>query len=595
MAFQPIVDLRDGSIAAFEALTRPGKGSGFSDPEELFRKAGAMGLLWPLEERVRAQALRAVEAFPAGVRLFFNSTPEVLADSRFHAAFQHAISGPEGVGRERLVLEITELCGEESMEALADQVTRLKNMGLEVAIDDVGAGTSGLNRVMLLRPQWLKLDHEFIKGIDTDSFKQNLVRFFVHFSRLSCVNVVAEGIETKEELGAVVMLGIRFGQGYFLARPAALEEVTTQRYAERVSERWAEVEAITTRAPGTALMRRLCVPASTTEAATTVGTVAALLERDERVSGMVVIDGRRYVGWCESRRVHEAMQQGRGGQAIGSLATLGVCAISPEATVQEALHLISTRETDELSQPLVVADAGSVIGIVPIRDLLEAAATEGLQGSGSRVAVSGLPNRVKADQHVAMLVEGASQARAETELGLGDAAFVDIRRFSQYNATYGYNLGDRVIRDLTEMLRTIVAQDEPGIFLSHLGDDRFLITAPPAILSSRLHSMMDEFDRCYKPMPLIEGVEPETSDADPIRTTISTQLTHVVPFAGLCLRVLLIPDAFARIDSSRELYQIEQQLRQRSIREERLAKNRCKSILLRDTRGAGARSLRQSA
>lgn len=593
--FQPIVDLHDGSITAFEALSRPGKGSGFSDPGTLFNEASSAGLLWPLEELTRESALRAAVDLPAGVRLFFNCTPEVLADSRFAASFERIISGPRGLGRERLVLEITELSGQENVEALAEQVKRLKSLGLEVAIDDVGAGTSGLNRVMLLRPQWLKLDHEFIKGIDTDSFKQNLVRFFVHFSRLSCVSVIAEGIESKEELAVVVSLGVRFGQGFFLARPATLEQTRSQDYAARVKEHWAEVESVAARTPGATPMRRLCLPASVTASTTTIGTVAGIMRRHPEITGMVVVDGRRHVGWCHRAHVLTEAEQERGYRPITDVTSSGVCAISPDATAQDALHLISVRDEVELSQPLVIAEAGEVIGIVPVRDLLEAASGEGLRGSGSRVALTGLPSRVKADQHLTMLLEGAVHALGEPGIGLGDAAFVDIRRFADYNAAYGYDLGDRVLRELVELMRTIVVQDEPGIFLSHLGDDRFLFTAPPGIIGQRLRAMMGEFDRCYGAGPLGDRAEGAGAMSDTLRTPIASHLSSAVPFAGLCLRVMLVPDAFSRISSPRELYRIEQQLRQRGRREEHLPHQLGKSILLTDTRLNAVRGMKMSA
>jgi EAL domain-containing protein (putative c-di-GMP-specific phosphodiesterase class I)/GGDEF domain-containing protein/CBS domain-containing protein len=595
IAFQPIVDLRDGSIAAFEALTRPGDSSGFNDPGALFDQAATAGLLWPLEELTRELALQGAAELPPGVRLFFNCTPEVLSDSRFAETFERDISGLGNFGRERLVLEVTELPGDENVDALAAQVTRLKEMGLEVAIDDVGAGTSGLNRVMQLRPHWLKLDHEFIKGIDTDSFKQNLVRFFVHFSRLSDVNVIAEGIENKEELGVVVSLGVRFGQGYFLARPATKWQIGSKDYATRVQEHWAEVESVAAQVPGTTLMRHLCRPAQITESTATIEAVATALSRDPKMTGMVVGDGRTYVGWCHRARVEDEVEHGRGYRPITYITSSGVCAVSPEATVHDALHLINSRDDQDLSQPLLVTDAGEVIGIVSLRDLLDTAIHEGIRGSDSRTTLTGLPGRVDADQHLAMLVEGACQTRGEPGIGLGDAAFVDIRRFAEYNATYGYDLGDRAIRELADLMQTIVVQDEPGIFLAHLGDDRFLFTAPPGILPQRLRAMMDEFDRCYASSPLVGGADGAASNPNSLRTSMSACLSSTVPFVGLCLRVLHIPDAFSRIKTPRELYQIEQQLRQRSKRAVRLARNVGKSIFMTDTKQSAGRLLRLTA
>ncbi|MBC7773054.1 MAG: GGDEF domain-containing protein [Pyrinomonadaceae bacterium] len=595
MAFQPIVDLRDGSIAAFEALSRPGEHSGFKDPGTLFDLAAKEGLLWPLEAMTRRLALRTAADLPPGARLFFNCTPEVLADSRFGAAFEAELSESGVPARDRMVLEVTELPGQESTEALANQVRRLKEMELEVAIDDVGAGTSGLNRVMLLRPQWLKLDREFIKGIDVDSFKQNLVRFFVHFSRLSDVNVIAEGIESKEELAVVVSLGVRFGQGFFLARPASMWQINSPEFAARVRDRWSEVESVAAHTPGTKLMRHLCQPAKVAESTATIGTVAGLLSRSSGMTGMVVGEGRHHIGWCDRNRVDEEVQHGRGYRPISYITSPGVCTISPEATVQDAIHLINARDDVELSQPLVVSEGCDVLGIVLIRDLLGAAISEGIRGSDTRTPLTGLPSRVEADQHLTMLVEGATHAKGEHGMGLGDAAFVDIRRFAEYNATYGYDLGDRAIRELADLMRTIVVQDEPGIFLAHLGDDRFLLTAPPGILAPRLRAMMREFDRCYASRALISGPPGMTPAVNDLRTPMSTCLSTEVPFTGLCLRVMHVEDAFSQVRTPRELYRIEQQLRQRSRRVIRQPGHKGASLFLTDRKLDAARLLRLSA
>ena len=169
-AFQPIVDLHDGSIAGYEALTRPGAESGYAGPAELFEDAASFDMLWALEELTRRSSIESAGSWPENVRLFLNCTPDVIADARFQEEIQSLMRPPSKIKPQQVVLEVTELSEEQHVEGLYEQVTALKKLGVELAIDDVGAGTSGLNRIMLLRPQWLKLDREFIRSIDTDLF-----------------------------------------------------------------------------------------------------------------------------------------------------------------------------------------------------------------------------------------------------------------------------------------------------------------------------------------------------------------------------------------------------------------------------------------
>ena len=174
-----------------------------------------------------------------------------------------------------MVLEITELSDEQDFPGLAEQVKRLRDMGFDAAIDDAGAGASGLNRIMIIRPTWIKLDREFVRGIDTDRYKQNLVRFFVHFARLSGVSVIAEGIEHKSELAMVIDLGVRYAQGYYLGHPGPREQTTDPRFVSSVRGRWAEVDAEAAPANDSATLAKLCRPVLTLEADSTVAHAAA--------------------------------------------------------------------------------------------------------------------------------------------------------------------------------------------------------------------------------------------------------------------------------------------------------------------------------
>jgi len=584
--FQPIVDLETGTISAFEALTRPGPGSGFSDVSELFSRAAQCGLLWELEEVTRNASIMATTSWPEGVRLFFNCTPQVFADGRFRASLAKdmALEGAPRPGR--IVLEVTEISDQQHIEGLQEQVRELRREGVEVAIDDVGAGTSGLNRIMHLRPNWLKLDRELIKGINFDSYKQNFVKFFVHFARLSNVNIVAEGIETREELATLATLGIRYGQGYYLGRPATRAQSSSHEFAQQVRDRWAEVEPVATLGAGATPMRRLCVTASVAQSDTAIATVAGLLLRRQDMPGVVVLDGRRFIGWCPRAHLLSETQLSGGRRGIGTIVKHGVCTVSPDATVPDALRVASVRDPSQLSEPLVVADSGEIVGIVRMPDLLSFAAAEAQAG---RMPLTGLPGRGRADQHLTILVHEGARAGVDEATSQGDAAFIDIRRFSDYNGAYGYELGDRLIRELASLLRIIVVQDEPGIFLAHLGDDRFMLTAPPGILGQRLRAAADEFDRTYAP-----GTLHKTPEGDAAASPLYQRLRAILPDAAISLRVLFIPDAMLRIHHPRELYQIEEQLRARSRGEEGLAANAGRSMFITDSRSTPEISLRRT-
>lgn len=226
MAFQPIVDLATGAAAGLEALCRPGTSTGFDSPHDLFCAAERLRMLWPLECVTRGAAFEAAGAWPFEARLFLNCSPLVVSDPRFAGAISAGVDACKGLTPARVVLEITERSDHRHSPGLIKGVARLKEMGFHIAIDDVGAGMSGLNRIMELRPHWLKLDRGLISGIDRDRYRRSLVGAISLFTADSGIRLVAEGVEREAELDAVASLGVGHAQGYYLSRPVdRLDEV----------------------------------------------------------------------------------------------------------------------------------------------------------------------------------------------------------------------------------------------------------------------------------------------------------------------------------------------------------------------------------
>ncbi len=550
VAFQPIVDLNDGMIVAYEALTRLESGSGFSGPGDLFAAAAAHGLLWEVETLTRGAAIETAAGWPPDVRLFLNTTPGVFADPRFATALEAVVARTAELPHERIVLEITELSDEQAFPGLAQQVEALKGAGFEVAIDDAGAGASGLNRLMVLRPKWIKLDRAFVRGIDSDPYRQNLVRFFVHFARLSGVSVIAEGIESKVELSTVINLGVRYAQGFYLGMPGERAQTFDPRFVSEVRGRWADVDAVVASNPASASLVKMCHPVLTVDRGTSIGDVATLLDADSTMAGVVARDGRRVLGWASRQQVLDESSTPRVNTPVSVILRQGAYQLPPSATIEEALESACLLEEETIADPLVITSGTSVVGIVRVRDLLRAAAHEGRLGQSWRAPVTGLPARIRADQHLTEMIRRHADPTARREPGFhADAAFVDIRSFCDYNAAFGYELGDRLIRSLSDLIHGTVVLPDRGVFLAHLGDDRFLLTGPHGVLEPRLQTLIQQFDTRNSRLQGHGLLGPPTGFAPGL------------PCPRMALRVLFLPDVFDRVDHPRDIYRLEQQLR----------------------------------
>jgi EAL domain-containing protein (putative c-di-GMP-specific phosphodiesterase class I) len=210
VVFQPIVDLDDGEIFAHEALVRPPEEL-FSDPPTLFEAAVASGCCGELGRSIRDMAVQCC----ASQRLFLNIHPNELNEGWLvrpdDAIFQH--SG-------NVYLEITESVPLSHFRLCRSILGEVRSKGISLAVDDLGAGFSNLRYIADLAPEVVKLDRELIAGLVINSRLHRLVKSIVRLCSDMGAKVVAEGIETLDELAAVRDAGVHYGQGFYLARPA---------------------------------------------------------------------------------------------------------------------------------------------------------------------------------------------------------------------------------------------------------------------------------------------------------------------------------------------------------------------------------------
>lgn len=210
MAFQPIYRLDTNQAVGVECLARFPDGE-TRGPDEWFVEATEIGLGVELELVAVRAALRAMPYLPDDVYLAINVSPQAILSGEVEKALA-------GVPCGRVLLEVTEHA------IVADYVTLLRALEplrslARIAIDDAGAGYSGLRHILDIRPDVIKLDMSLTRGIDNDPARLALATALVSFANAIGSQIVAEGIETSAELKALRRLGVSFGQGYFLRRP----------------------------------------------------------------------------------------------------------------------------------------------------------------------------------------------------------------------------------------------------------------------------------------------------------------------------------------------------------------------------------------
>ncbi|MDX2093199.1 MAG: EAL domain-containing protein [Kofleriaceae bacterium] len=218
--YQPIVDLGTGDIFAYEALTRGPKDTALASPATLFAIADEVDLTVELDRACFRGALRNAKTLEPVHRLFVNLLPMSFYDSAFIEVEVGNLLSAAGLTPANIVFEITERLAIENFASFKRALAAYTAMGFGVAIDDVGTRHSNLETVMSLRPHFIKVSDVLCRGIARSTVKREMLRSLRHIAETIDAVMVAEGIEHMEDVIALRDLGLRYGQGYYMARPA---------------------------------------------------------------------------------------------------------------------------------------------------------------------------------------------------------------------------------------------------------------------------------------------------------------------------------------------------------------------------------------
>jgi EAL domain-containing protein (putative c-di-GMP-specific phosphodiesterase class I) len=217
-AFQPIVEIQERKVMGHEALSRGPRGSDLQSPLVLFDAAGRHGLAEGLDRSCRFQTFQDWETFGGSGRLFVNTVPATIRDPSFQGRGIIDTLGAR-LSPQLVTLEITERQIIENQNLYREAMHNFTEMGFTFAIDDLGAGYSGLESLVSLGASYLKIDMGLVRDVHRKRISQQVVKAIADLGTGVGATVIAEGIETEEEADMIVNLGVRYGQGYLFGRP----------------------------------------------------------------------------------------------------------------------------------------------------------------------------------------------------------------------------------------------------------------------------------------------------------------------------------------------------------------------------------------
>lgn len=220
--YEPIVEVESRTVFGYEALARGPEGSRFHSPLAFFAAAEENDLVFELDCVCRESGLRGAVDFPSGTKLFLNIRPTTIHDPSFRGKRLIETLERRQLAPTDVVFEISEQESIRSFGAFREMRDYYRSLGFQFALDDTGAGYAGLEELLEVEPDYIKIDRAMVSGVDQDPARQDVLAAILQLADKMGAQVIGEGLDTLEELEMLGRLGIRFGQGWLFGRPTPL-------------------------------------------------------------------------------------------------------------------------------------------------------------------------------------------------------------------------------------------------------------------------------------------------------------------------------------------------------------------------------------
>lgn len=214
--FQPIYSMKTHLPYGLEALSRPQTNGLIDNAEFLFKTALILDMYSEVEMLCWKKAVEQWKKVANRDKLFLNCTPYFIESGRLNKDFLTSLNIDLG----SMVLEITERTAIQKQDMFLKELSMLRDLGIQIAVDDVGSGFASLDTVVEIRPDIVKIDRHLVRNLHTDELRYNIMQAVISFCKKSKIMTVAEGIEYEGELDVVSELGVDAIQGFLVGKPS---------------------------------------------------------------------------------------------------------------------------------------------------------------------------------------------------------------------------------------------------------------------------------------------------------------------------------------------------------------------------------------
>ena len=477
--FQPILDGATREPVGYEALTRGPAGHDLNSPIALIALAAKSGLSTELECACIDSALASYRQLRLKGRLFLNVLPQTLLDwDDFPEWLADRLSNA-GIDPHDVVLELTEHGLSEDETQLAAAVVPLRDLGCDIAIDDLGAGSSGLKTWSAIRPDYVKVDRYFVAGVEQDAVRGEILRSVVDMGRVTGCRIIAEGVENREQFALALELGVDYLQGFLFGQPERSPKLDS---AMLGSLETAKV-GVTADCAGHLVLQ---IPG--VDAAVNVADVVEMFRKEPTWTALAVLEKDRPIGMVHrddlliflSRPLHPEVYNRK---PVSSVMNRAAVQIDARARLDQVSRLVTARTAGRPRDDFIVTRNGRYLGMGRTIDLLRHITAQQIQAAKQSNPLTGLPGNREIQTHIAQWLACRRSFVA---------CHLDLDHFKAFNDAYGYARGDQVLMHVAQVV-THAARPRVD-FVGHVGGDDFVFLMRSQDWSLRLTAIVEELE-----------------------------------------------------------------------------------------------------
>ena len=477
--FQPIVHLQTRQIYGYEGLVRGPVNTVLHSPTRLFEAATWVGRLAELDLLCLRLVIKRFAQMDLPGRLFINVDPYSMVHEHFREGQTLLYIEQAGLKPNQVIIELTETHMVEDIRMMRQAMTHYREMGFRVALDDLGAGYSGLKLWSEIRPDIVKIDRHFIQGVDEDRTKQQFVSAILNTATMLGCRVITEGVETEKEYATLRKLGVEMVQGYYFSRPVEIPPLTIPLKLFRKDARSPDEGE----SPTVEILLR---PAISVQADTKVMQVGELFSSMPDEKSIVVLHDNEVLGMVLRRDFMNiyASLYGRAvfnKQPIFRFMNRNVMQVEKSLSLEDASYRLTT-SLDIHTDEFIILNGCCLAGKGRILDLLHEITK--LQVNRARYAnpLTLLPGNVPIQQELQKLFRQSVPFVV---------CYFDLDNFKPFNDFFGFSRGDKVLRLVSELLVANIDDD----FIGHVGGDDFVVIFKTDDWQPVIKRILQQFDQ----------------------------------------------------------------------------------------------------